>query len=332
VPIITVTITPSSTETVKGIPDTLTVSTNIPATIFYTLDGTIPDINAAVYVAPIILPQYLAQITLNVFATNGVNNSSVITQIYTADLTSIITTVGDRTAQATVSDLGNANSFNTYPFGDTNTNPNFNYQANNPDNTIYNQNLPAEPTTFDSNGNPAGFTNQPLNPLNQIATTSTFNGVVFPGVGDKTPVDVIGKNSPVEYTPEISSKADRIFNPKALVIYQNTATDDPSNPVIINRSAFSLENAEIVKDGILLNPGAPDYNTITGSFIRRSYNPNTQMLTNYYFDGKVNRWVISSSPYTPTTPNVNSLNNIVFGRNSDKVFQWVTFAGRVLPG
>ena len=129
----------------------------------------------------------------------------------------------------------------------------------------------------------------------------------------------------MEYIQEQSSTADKIFNPKALVIYQNTQNEDPTNPVIINRGDFSLENTEIVKDGVLLMNGALDSPPTQGSFVRREYNPRTNTFTCYYRDNTVNRWIISTYPYQPTKQNVGALYQMVFPRDQGvgMVFKWV---------
>src|SRR5258705_9262425 len=88
-PVISLIVTQSASETISGIPDTITVSTNIPAIIFYTLDGTIPDTNSAVYFAPIHLPTYLAEVILTILASDGSDTSATFIQTYTADLSSI---------------------------------------------------------------------------------------------------------------------------------------------------------------------------------------------------------------------------------------------------
>lgn len=334
--VLSITITPSSTETTPGIPDTITLSTNLPATIFYTLDGTTPDINSAVYVIPIALPQYLPQVVLTVLAFNGTQQSAVISQTYIAILSEIPSTVGDRTPQATVIGL-NTQKIDEFPFGSNNSATNFNYDGPNAVNTVDNQNLPSSSTAFDANGNPAAFINQPLNPFGVPQTDLDGIGQVQPGGGTKVEIDVIGKNTPDEYRPEFSSTSDKIFNPRALVIFQDLT--DPkfqrSQPIVM-RPQFSLERPEIVKDGALFATPI-DVSTYTGTFIRSFYNSADHTQTSYYWDSKVNRWIIHRSTFVPSNPDFNSLSNIVFpktGEGGDKVFKWLYFGnmGRTLPG
>ena len=80
--IISITITASPTQTIPGIPDTIALSTNEPSTIFFTLDGSVPNLSSPIYIVPIVMPQTLLTVVLSVFATNGVDNSAIITQTY----------------------------------------------------------------------------------------------------------------------------------------------------------------------------------------------------------------------------------------------------------
>ena len=101
---------------------------------------------------------------------------------------------------------------------------------------------------FDAEGNPAGYTNKPIQAFKfkQVYSTTNNEGEVFPGVGNlPATVTILKKSTPSEYRPEQSSFSDKIFNPRALVIFQDSTTEDPTNPVHINRPYFSLEDTEI---------------------------------------------------------------------------------------
>lgn len=339
--VISITITASSTETIPGIPDTITLSTSEPATIFYTLDGTSPTNGYAspVYVAPILMPQYLLTVVLNIFATNGVDSSAIITQTYTADESEIITRVGDRVPHATVQFPCGENSppNNLFPYGGPFPVSPVGYgNAGDPDKTVYNPALPATAEGFDAVGNAAGFVNNPdiQFQFDQIYSTTDYDGVVFPGVGNlPATTDVIGKMSPVEYTQEESFGYDKIFNPRALVVYLDTTTNDPSNPVVIMREHFALEDPEIVRDGNLLFNAGLDAPSTTGSYLRSYINPNKGTITHYYYDNSVSRWIISTAPYTPTNPNAGDLSGMLPGRDTGgvgRVYNWLLFYYRTL--
>ena len=84
--VINVTITVSTDQVVSGIPKTVSISTNVPATIFYTLDGTTPTLFSSIYTSPIFLPYTPLSVILNVMATNGTDSSPVITETYQTDI------------------------------------------------------------------------------------------------------------------------------------------------------------------------------------------------------------------------------------------------------
>lgn len=338
--IINITITESSAQTIPGIPNTVSLATNEPACIFYTLDGTTPTTYSPIYVSPILMPQNLLKVTLNVFAINQIDASAVITVVYIGDASAIITTAGDRLPHAATTNLNNSSTNNSlFPFGTSGPNPNFQYlNPANAGTTVYNEALPATPSGFGPDGQPDGYTNKPISAYQwkQIYSTVNVEGEVWPGVGNlPAKVTIIGKSYPVEYRREISNFADKIFNPRALVIYQDSTNEDPTNPVNINRPYFSMEDQEIVRDGNLLFNSTLDSPPTMGGFVNRNYNARTNMMTHSYYDNTVGRWIFSSFPYAPTTKGVGALSGMVFGRSSAgsdgrKYFKWMPFQGRHL--
>lgn len=320
--VISLIITQSEEETVPGIPNYITISANIPSIIFFTLDGTDPNSNSSVYINPIQLPTYQSELTLKVFATNGNDNSGIITQIFVGDISGIENiTYGAKFPQAITNLSNNATSNNSlYPFGSNFHNDNVFYTGiGNSDNTIFDQNLPSEPNAYDGDGNPAAFSNSPLDPFG----TKSLN----------KNTEIIGKQLPTEYTPEFSSSTDKLFDPKALVIYHDGDNIDPLTPQMINRPLFSLENPEVYKGMDILSPGALESSTATGSFIGSHYNPTDGTMNYYYRDSTTNRWIISKFQYTPTAPKRDAFSSLVFGREngSQYVYPWVLWRRNVLP-
>src|SRR5690606_9985489 len=81
-PVITLTITESPIQIVSGIPQMISMSANIPSTIFYTLDGTEPTTSSDVYISSIKLPVEQHTIVLKAFATDGTDTSLVVSRTY----------------------------------------------------------------------------------------------------------------------------------------------------------------------------------------------------------------------------------------------------------
>jgi hypothetical protein len=313
----------------EGIPQFVTLTTNIPSTIFYTLDGSEPTTSSSVYALPITMPTDLPSVVLKVFATNGLDISPVICQTYGPDL------IGARLPHAAVVGQGDQGK-DLGPFGSGQGTPAHNGKYINPSHsgiTTQPAGVPIRGTGFDAFGKPNAGTRLPLEKYDLIKSTTNQEGETGPGIGT-LPV-VIDKIPSPAYGPESTVKANNaLFNPRALVIFQDATTDNPANSLapMINREFFSLENPEIVRDGSLLSNVAPNGPTTMGSFVRAGYNSSDNTVTYYFYDNSVNRWIISKQPYVNRDPNAGELYSMVFGRGTGigKVFQWHLFSRRVL--
>ena len=327
--VISVSITESTEQLVAGFPKTISLSTNVPATIFYTTDGTEPTTLSSVYTSSIILPRDSFEFILKVFATNGTDSSAVITSTYTTDIIN-----NTRLPHSTLGNLGNNAPQSLYPFGSSSPAVLASYQTNaNAGTTVYNFDQPIVPFGFDGAGNSISA-NKPFDDYLNVYSTTDSKNQSTPGVGDLPgTVTVVGRRSPLEYNPQSSDRASGLFNPKAMVVFQDSTNEDPTNPVQLNPQYFSMENLEIARDGSPLRASGLDTPTVTGSFLRSHYNPRTQMITSYYRDSATNRWIISSSPYTPKQSDAGNLSYMVFSRNDQgagKVYSWNLFRYRTL--
>lgn len=327
--VISITITDATEQLVSGFPRTISFSANVPSTIFYTIDGSIPTTFSIVYVSAIIVPTDAQEFILKVFATNGVDSSSIITHTYETNILG-----NTRLPHSTLSPTSSNAPFSMFPFGSNSPPPVVDYLNNaNAGITVDNTALPTINYGFDANGNPVGSNNQ-IDTYQNIYSTTDYKNETLPNVGNLPgTVTIIGRRNPSEYSVEESSRASNLFDARAMVIFQDSTTEDPSNPPQINPQSFSLENLEITKDGSALYATGLDTLTITGSYLRSHYNPRTQMVTNYYRDSSTNRWIISSSSYEPTIPDPGNLSGMVFSRNDQgvgRVYRWNQFLYRTL--
>ena len=324
--VISVTITQSSEQVVAGIPRSVSVSTNIPATIFYTLDGTAPTLFSTMYTGPIFLPFDKLLVTLQILATNGTDSSPIVAEVY---MTDIVDSNLRLPHSATTAHAGSVLPDN-YPYGTTPFQPKQGFL--NPAQSgvnVYDPTQPATPTGFDGSGNPTGFTNQPYDITNYqiVYNTTDAEGNTGPNIGD---LPAITTMAPQEIIPESTNQFTSSFNPKALVIFQDFSKEDPSDPPQINRQYFTLEDPEKVRDGTFyLNTGLDSTVPPSGSFVRAHYNPKTGNITHYYRDSWANRWIISEAPYVPTGTFDGNMAASAVGRNS-KVFEWIPYARRIL--
>lgn len=329
--VISVSVTQSAEEVVSGIPRFITISTNVMATIFYTLDGSDPTLFSNIYTDTLQLPTNLLKVTLKILATNGTDSSPIVSNTYqTVELGKNARTPHSGTnAQANAPNT----SQNPYPFGTNPIQPNQIFLgAGEAGLTVDNPLLPETSTGFNGQFEETGFVNEPLigiptetQPI--IYSESNAIGERGPGIGTLPPNTV---QKPVP-PPEQQNFSDKLFDPRALVIFQDfTKPNDPNIPVEINRQFFSLQNVNVDKQGANLF-NSVDTAGPTGSFLRQHYNPTDQTLTYYYFDSSCNRWIISKTAYTPNADD-GKYYNMVFSREKGAgfVFKWVNFKANYL--
>lgn len=325
--VISISVLESSTQIVAGIPKTITLSTNIPATIFYTLDGTTPDLFSTIYVGPITMPTEFLSVTLKIFASNGMDSSPIVTETYfTNELNNI------RLARHSTDAPADSRLRDLYPYGTNPNQPNSHFL--NPGDAGINVNdpaLPRTPTGFGPDGyTPVGHTNLPYNFQNYDIKYPTGNSINLPLKVGQLPSKITTKPRPAD--PETTDFNSKFFNPRAFVMYQDASKDDPTKPPYINRAHFSLENHERVKTGNNFFVSGLDAPPTTGAFVRSHFNARDNTMTYYYYDQIANKWIISKQPYHQKDPDQGALYQVKFSRNGGAglVFQWIPFARRVL--
>jgi hypothetical protein len=341
--VISVTVTQSSEQVVAGIPKTVSITTNITSTIFYTLDGTDPTLFSTIYTGPIFLPFDQLLVTLKILATNGVDSSPIVVEQY---MTNIVDGNARLGHAGTTAQAGSVVP-NAYPFGTPPFQPQQGYvnpaEAGPYGGAVYNPELPATPTGFDGQGNPTGYTNQPYNITNYQITYTNRDALGNQGsnIGNLPGKTILPYPSDVQpdkgqtsgQGPEETNQFTSLFDPRAMVIFQDFSTEDPSDPPQINRQFFSLENAERARDGTFyFNTGLDASAPVSGSFVRAHYNPRTNTMTHYYRDSWSNKWIISTAPYQPTGTFDGNMAQMAMGTKSGAgvIFEWLPFARRVL--
>lgn len=328
--VITITITESPLQKVAGIPTTIELSTSLPSTVFYTLDGSEPTVTSSVAVGPIQLPTNKNTVTFRAYATDGLN-SGIITESYGTS------TVPVRQPHDKVTNIDvNTCTKATYPFGSAQPNPDVvGIYGNTGGITIDDPTVVGIPDGYDgtATGTPANETDLPLSSYNQIFSETDAIGQRGAGIGT-LPASATIIEAAYDDPPEFSNSNSPTFDPRALVIFQD-GREEPIDPDIpkINRPYFNLQDQEIVRDGVLLQT-APEGLPPTGSALRSQWNPRDNTITFYYFDSSVNRWIISKEPYDPAQNPTGDLSGIVFSSRQPSgvgfVFQWVPFKYRRL--
>lgn len=329
--VISITITESPIQKVKGIPASIALTTNTPATIFYTLDGTTPTTSSLVITGPLELPTNQNTLTFKAYATDGVDSSSVVTKRYGPDVSA------NRNPHATVSGIDDLNTGAHFPFGSRSGSDAIGIFGKAGGVVVDSADVltVADGYAYDVSGDPAAITDEPLTEYEIRFSETDAIGQRGRGIG------TLSSNVTVVIPPardqERSSNANSpLFNPKALVIFQDS-TEEPYDADVpqFSSNLFNLDNAAKLKDPSYY------YNTafegggsqISGSMLKPQYNPRDGTMTYYYFDSKNLRWIISKESFTPTDPDIYNYSNIIFSSRQTGVgvvFQWLPFRYRTL--
>lgn len=321
--LISLTIEESEEEIVYGFPRFVYVTSNISANIYYTFDGSDPDILSNIYLDSIKIPTEKLDLTLKIFATNGIDESAIIEKNYSHKSVNNI----KRFPSATNGQSSTDNSLK-YPFG---TNEFYSttkfVNIGDTSSVIYNPELDGYSNGFDADGYSARFTNKEYNTANyKIVYTNKNNDGTDKGIGT-LPSQVTFKQKTTP--PEESQMNTALFDPRALVIYLDATKQKDTDPPIITTQFMSLENLDI--DPAKKYSSGIDSPNVYGTFIRSYHNPKDNTLTSYYYDNVANKWFITKSNYTPTNKPDN-LSGYVMGRGEGGrfVYTWIPFQKRFL--
>lgn len=278
------TIEESKEQSIDGFPTYVVLKTNIPSTIFYTLDGSDPTEESSIFIERIRMPTDGVGMILKAFAEHASVRTAVIEQPYFTNHSMLgrSRNTGEK-------------GIRTLPFG--------------------------EPTVdslaFGPNGELARETSIPFIDLEVKASTRTKIGE---GIPDGSTIDFINfaKRQPSFEPATISSPNNNInFDPKALYIIIDGFTDEDRNNQsvkIINRPHNTME----------LNPSPgqnkmEDYQLSTSGFVRYMINPITGKITFYYRDSRDNRWLKSTQKIEGKSLNLSNIES----RPSSFVFRWI---------
>lgn len=324
--IISFSIQESEQQNVSGIPTKILASTNIACSIFYTLDGTIPTVESDIYLNYIKLPTNQNTVVLKLYATNGEVESLILTKEYKSNLygqRNFLSEVTNYSMQMTTPAAFTDNALKIPPeYGgagipaiDSDQIANSTFSGY--DGTATNTKI--------------GGTDLPLPNYDFIYSTTDALGQRGHGIGTLPGTVTI---RPQEAPPLASNANDKFFNPKALVIYQDSRdTPFDENIVQLNKQFFSLQDPEKTRDGVDFYTPAFDGQSLSASFLRAHHNQKDQTMTYYYFDSRALRWIISKEHYTPKSQTSINLSNMIFsprGVGIARVFKWMPFHYRKL--
>jgi hypothetical protein len=286
--VITLTFEGSEEQITDGIPRYMTISSNVPTTIYFTLDGASPTDNSPVYSGQFEMPDGRTSVTLSAFGVDADGyESPVLTQIFAAN-----------TTRATVSRNTGAEGYvlSWADIGDD------------------------TPDGFDADGNIARFMDVDLETLDVIRSERGLLGIAegtkvevnYPDPEDTA--SLIDDGFVPFSTPEIGEE----FNPYAKMIVIDNREENDINLTL--RGYGSMHDVYREFGGKRLREAADDAAYVSGGFVRRFYDSKNNVMVSYYFDHNESRYV-KNIQELPEGINANTIGTPAIGMPI--VFKWI---------
>jgi hypothetical protein len=288
---------------VAGIPRFVALETNVPATIFYTLDNSQPTSSSSVYLDPIKVPDNICALVLRAKAVSGTDVGYLYAS-YNTDSSELYLTrrVEGYGAGIVVDAYGK-----DWVFYDG-------YSVDDNSNVIV----------------PARFSDYEKELLEIQYSKTGPNGIgpgTFPWPGP-VPQDVIDRESAIGPEDSSPNKKNVFFDPRALYIVIDGKNVDgyvDQSVFPINRPLSGTMNVVKYMSGQLLRSSAP---YVSGGHVRTFYNPNNNTMVCYYFDANECRWIKSIQNYDSTKVPENIASRRQCG--PPLVFKWIYNKGQTL--
>jgi hypothetical protein len=285
----TLTFTGSEQEIVSGIPKSMTIEANVPATIYFTLDGSTPTTNSPIYIDTFEMPDNKNSITLSAFGVDSEDIAGpILTQVFAPDVTQI-------DVARIVGSEGLV----------------INRADNDTDNVI----------GYDADGEAVSFTDLDADFLERRVLKS---GKGLFGILDGTQIEVLVPD-PKETTTTSDDgfvifstpETGELFNPEARFIFIDDRKD---NDIDITMKPYgSLHNIYKEFGGKRLLEPADDAAYISGGKVRSFYNAKNNVMVSYHYDHNEARWVKTVQDLPENIPTIRYGSN--FGQ--PLVFPWI---------
>ena len=281
-------------ELISGFPRAVALTTNVPATIFYTLDGTLPTIYSPVYLLPIEMPTSGYTTRLRALAISG-SDIGYLDVTYQTDVTDLITT-------RRLDEYGWGIVVDGYDI----------------------ENVLVDGYSPDEDGNvvvPSRASDYELQDLDILYSSTGVNGI---GAGTlirlgPMPEEVREQSSEVSWEASSPNDQNVYFNPRSLyiVIDGRDGYEDQSIYPILRPLSGTRNSLKYLQGKELYEPQP----YISGGHVRTLYNPQKGTAVAYYFDHNETRWIKSIQHY-----NTEEVPSGLGNRNqtgNPLVFKWI---------
>lgn len=284
--VVTLTFTASKKEIVSGIPKFMTIESNVPATIHFTINGTDPTINSPIYIDTFDMPDGVNSVILSAFGIDSDGFSGlVLTQTFAPD-----------TTRVDVTRLIGAEGFTVDRFAD---------QTNIEDG-------------FDADGNIIRFIDKQLIDLDVIHSEKGRLGIA-----DGTQIEIASlspEETPFPFDDDFvlfsTPKEAQFFNPFAKLIVIDNREDNEVQ--ITNRPWGSIRSLSRDFGGQMEIKGS-DSTYISGGFVKAFFSAKNNVMVSYYFDHNTGRYIKSIQELPSGITNVFGFNQT----GQPLVFQWL---------
>lgn len=267
---INLTLQEAEIELLDGFPEYVYFNTSIPSTVYYTLDGTDPNLNSLIAVDKVYLPTLSGSITVKAIAIAGDDFSEIISAEYYVS--------NDLDGRRITGNEGIV----VMRYDDT----------------------PVESLSYAYDGSSASNIAYDVNDLEIKASQTDSYGVeIKEGKTSREFINFSKKNEPVESSDVSSPNNNPNFDASAkFIIIDGTTNDSKENQVvkIVNR-AYSTFGTTTNFYKERLGEKEP---IVTGNFVKSYYNKNTGKYVSYYWESLESRWIRSDQIIDRKTLNI----------------------------
>jgi hypothetical protein len=291
--VITITAAESAVELISGIPQVISLYTNVPATVFFTVDGTEPTAFSEVYVGPIEMPTTVS-VRLRAIAISG-PDMGLLDIIYSTDST-------DLSRDRRTEDLGIGIAVDAYGVDSVLTDG----YGPDADNYVV---VPVRSSDEELENLEIKFSRTGL-PQISPGTIITLGPV---------PESQRDKVSAIDEEASSPNNQNVYFNPKSLYIVMDGRDGYEDQSVFsINRPHGSTMDVTKYLQGKTLYEPQP---YVSGGLVRTLYNRKEGRAVSYYFDHNETRWIKSIQSFDPDTipANIGSRRQV----GPPLIFKWI---------